>query len=80
ERAEKTRNTVQKLPLDCFVLETDAPSMPLAGYQGQINTPAQLALVFDAFCQLRPESPQQIAQQLWQNTLSVLRLDAAQAE
>lgn len=80
ERAEKTRNTVQKLPLGCFVLETDAPSMPLAGYQGQINTPAQLALVFDTFCQLRSEPPLQIAQQLWRNTHEVLRLDSTQAE
>lgn len=80
ERAEKTRRTVQKLPLESFVLETDAPSMPLAGYQGQVNTPAQLALVFERFCQLRPEPPKKIAQQLWLNTYEVLRLDATQAK
>ena len=77
ERAEKTRNTVRKLPLDCFVLETDAPAMPLAGYQGAVNTPAQLARVFDAFCQLRPEPPEQIAASVWQNSIDVLRLGAA---
>ncbi|MBZ9612114.1 TatD family hydrolase [Rheinheimera maricola] len=77
DRAEKTRNTVRKLPLECFVLETDAPAMPLAGYQGVVNTPAQLALVFDAFCQLRPEPRLQIAAQLWQNSMNVLRLGAA---
>ncbi|PKM17521.1 MAG: DNAase [Gammaproteobacteria bacterium HGW-Gammaproteobacteria-15] len=77
ERAEKTRNTVQKLPLESFVLETDAPAMPLAGFQGQVNTPAQLALVFDAFCQLRPEPREQIAAALWQNSLNVLRLSTA---
>ena len=80
ERAEKTHRTVQKLPLESFVLETDAPSMPLAGYQGQVNTPAKLALVFERFCQLRPEPPQQVAQQLWCNTHEVLRLDATQAK
>lgn len=31
-RAEKTRKTVKNLPLDSFVLETDAPAMPLAGF------------------------------------------------
>ncbi|MGP9802159.1 TatD family hydrolase [Rheinheimera sp. NSM] len=76
DRAEKTRKTVQKLPLESFVLETDAPAMPLAGFQGEVNTPAQLALVFDAFCQLRPEPRGQIAQMLWQNSLKVLRLSA----
>lgn len=77
ERAEKTRNTVRKLPLECFVLETDAPAMPLAGYQGEVNTPAQLARVFDAFCQLRPEPRWQIAAQLWKNSLNALRLGTA---
>ena len=77
ERAEKTRNTVRKLPLECFVLETDAPAMPLAGYQGEVNTPAQLARVFDVFCQLRPEPPELVAAVLWQNSVDVLRLGAA---
>lgn len=71
-RAAKTQRAVSKLPLDCFVLETDAPAMPLSGFQGQINTPKQLAMVFQAFCQLRRESPQSIAEQLWRNTQSVL--------
>lgn len=77
ERAEKTRKTVQQLPLECFVLETDAPAMPLAGFQGKVNTPAQLALVFNAFCQLRPEPRGQVAATLWQNSLTALRLSAA---
>ena len=77
ERAEKTRNTVRKLPLECFVLETDAPAMPLAGYQGEVNTPAKLALVFAAFCQLRPEPPEQVAASLWHNSVEILRLGAA---
>jgi TatD DNase family protein len=77
ERAEKTRHTVKKLPLSCFVLETDAPAIPLSGYQGQVNTPAQLALVFAAFCQLRSEPPEQIAEALWQNSIAALRLTLA---
>ncbi|MDX3773302.1 TatD family hydrolase [Chromatiaceae bacterium AAb-1] len=75
ERAAKTRHTVTKLPLSCFVLETDAPAMPLSGFQGQINTPAQLARVFQAFCALRPEEPAEIAATLWRNSCEVLRLN-----
>lgn len=74
QRAAKTQRAIRHLPLDCFVLETDAPAMPLAGCQGQINTPKQLALVFNAFCTLREESPEIIAAQLWRNTKSVLAL------
>jgi TatD DNase family protein len=73
-RAGKTGQTVRRLPLSCFVLETDAPAMPLSGFQGQINTPKQLALVFEAFCELRDESPQEIAGQLWRNTLAALSI------
>ncbi len=75
-RAAKTQAAVRQLPLSCFVLETDAPAMPLYGFQGQTNTPSQLALVFTAFCQLREESPEDIAQQLWRNTLTALRLNS----
>lgn len=79
QRAAKTRRAVQQLPLSAFVLETDAPAMPLAGFQGQVNTPAQLALVFQHFCQLRPEPPAQLAEALWHNTQQVLRLQATSA-
>ncbi|MAD74325.1 MAG: DNAase [Rheinheimera sp.] len=74
ERARKTRNSIQKLPLNSFVLETDAPAMPLAGSQGQINTPARLIDVFNTFSQLRIESRTELAAALWQNTAEVLRL------
>lgn len=63
-RAAKTINTIKKLPLSSLVLETDAPSMPLSGYQGQPNTPLMLKQVFNVLCQLRPESPEVIAEQI----------------
>ncbi|BDF93361.1 MULTISPECIES: TatD family hydrolase [Pseudoalteromonas] len=53
ERAQKTRSVVAALAAEHLVLETDAPSMPLAGFQGQINTPLQLPLVFEQLCQLK---------------------------
>ena len=34
ERAQKTRGVMAQLPLEALLLETDAPDMPLAGYQG----------------------------------------------
>ena len=63
-RAEKTIKTLRKLPLDAIVLETDAPSMPLDGYQGQPNSPLRIINVFDTLCALRNESTQEIAVQL----------------
>lgn len=74
ERAQKTINTVRKLPLNSLVIETDAPAMPLAGYQGQINTPAHLVKVFNCLQAIRSESPAELQQALWQNTLRALNL------
>ncbi|WP_337843269.1 TatD family hydrolase [Rheinheimera sp.] len=76
QRAEKTKKAVKKFPLDALVLETDAPAMPLSGFQGQVNTPAQLLLVFQALLELRSEPATQLAAQLWQNSCQVLRLNA----
>lgn len=67
-RAEKTRNVMAQLPLDKLLLETDAPDMPLAGYQGQANRPERVAEVFQVLCQLRPEPANEIADHLYQNT------------
>ncbi len=72
ERAEKTRKAVKQFPLEALVLETDSPSMPLNGFQGQINTPAQLPLVLTELAELRGEDPLQIAKALWSTTAQLL--------
>lgn len=67
-RARKTRAVVSKLPLSALVLETDAPDMPLAGYQGQRNEPARCRKVLDVLLELRDESEHQLRTALWNNT------------
>lgn len=76
ERASKTRNTLATLPLTSLLLETDAPDMPLQGFQGQPNRPERARNVFEVLCQLRRESPDVIADALWQNSLRVFALPA----
>lgn len=74
ERAKKTRAVVAQLPLRSLVLETDAPDMPLAGFQGQINRPERIRLVFEALCNLRQESTEEIAGQLYNNSLQLFNI------
>ena len=69
-RASKTRGVVAALPLSALLLETDAPDMPLNGYQGQPNRPEQAARVFESLCALRPEPPEEIARVLLANTFA----------
>ena len=59
-RAAKTRRALQALNEGDFVLETDAPDMPLAGAQGQRNTPDQLAEVASIAANLRGEDFEQV--------------------
>lgn len=71
ERANKTRKAIAQLPLSCLVLETDAPDMPIFGYQGEPNRPERIVDIFKALCQLRTEAPQLIEQVLLHNTLTL---------
>jgi TatD DNase family protein len=74
-RAEKTIKAIKRLPLTSLVLETDAPSMPLYGFQGQDNSPLQLIKVFQALVSIRPESSSELARALESNINTVLAFD-----
>ena len=66
-RANKTRQAIAALPVEALVLETDAPDMPLCGFQGQPNHPAQLPLVLAALAELRQTDEASLAIQLDRN-------------
>lgn len=74
ERASKTRNTISRLPLSSLLLETDSPDMPLQGFQGQANRPERVKNVWQSLCELREESPQEIAETLRENTRTLFQL------
>lgn len=59
-RANKTRNTIAALPLAALMLETDAPDMPVAGYQGQPNRPDRLCNIMQSLVEIREESESEI--------------------
>ncbi|POT56070.1 metal-dependent hydrolase [Citrobacter amalonaticus] len=73
-RASKTRDVMAQLPLEALLLETDAPDMPLNGFQGQPNRPEQAARVFSVLCELRPEPADVIAEALYRNTMALFNL------
>lgn len=73
-RANKTRQAVAKLPLEHLLLETDAPDMPLNGYQGVVNTPSQIVNILTILCELRNQTKQTVASQLWKNSNSLFSI------
>jgi TatD DNase family protein len=70
-RAEKTIKAIKRLPLSSLVLETDAPSMPLYGYQGEDNSPLHLLSVFEKLTEIRHECREEIAKTI-ENNISAL--------
>ncbi|WP_368501946.1 TatD family hydrolase [Photobacterium sp. 1_MG-2023] len=73
-RANKTRTTIAQLPLDALLLETDAPDMPLAGFQGEPNRPDRVALVCEALAELRSESAADISRASSKNACELFAL------
>jgi TatD DNase family protein len=71
ERAKKTKMVVSQLPLDKILLETDAPDMPLFGFQGQKNTPDKVQKVCEHLALIRKESMQTISETVYKNTTSL---------
>ncbi|AJR09808.1 hypothetical protein H744_2c3164 [Photobacterium gaetbulicola Gung47] len=73
-RANKTRNTIAALPLDALLLETDAPDMPVAGFQGEPNRPDRLVNVLGELAAIRTESEQEIKQVISLTTAELFRI------
>lgn len=67
-RARKTRATIARLPLRSLLLETDAPDMPLYGFQGESNRPERVVNVWRELCTLRTEPPEVIRETLRENS------------
>lgn len=66
-RAAKTRDAIHHTPLEFLLLETDAPDMPLAGQQGQRNSPLHIPEVAAQLAQLKGIPLQVVARQCERN-------------
>ncbi|WP_196221562.1 TatD family hydrolase [Sansalvadorimonas verongulae] len=75
ERAKRLRRQVTDLPLNAFVLETDAPDIPPAGLEkGERNTPLTSVSVLNIMSELRQEPVHTLAPALMKNTHQVLNI------
>lgn len=74
DRASRLRKLVAQLPLDCLLLETDAPDQPDARHQGLRNQPDFLVDNWLAISALRQETPEALAAATTNNAISLFRL------
>lgn len=73
-KATKLRSLVARLPIDAWVLETDAPDMSPMAHHGEKNSPQYLLEIAREFASLYDNKAEfeQIMEQLQQNTRDVL--------
>ena len=77
--AKKLHQVVQAIGAEHLVIETDCPDMTPLCCQTSTehrtrNTPVNLPYVLDSLAQTLGQPQDQLAEQLWQNSLAVLRL------
>ena len=68
DRATRLHNMIKKLPLDCLLIETDAPDQPGQLHQGEVNEPAYITEVIDRLEQLLDIDRDTIIDTTCQNT------------
>ena len=76
DRARRLLRTAETLPLDCFILETDAPSIGLDGVLPANTEPAHVADVAAALARLRGETLDTIAEVTTDHAERLFRLGA----
>ncbi len=76
--AKAIQNGATKLPLDCLLVETDAPFLAPVPHRGKVNQPAYVVHTLDFLANLRSrecgEDPQYIKQTIFENSQRFLQL------
>ncbi len=75
ERARKTRAAFAALPLEAVVLETDAPSMPVSGRQGERNSPECIPGIATHLAGIKGDDVEHVVHQTRHNTLSLFGIN-----
>ena len=70
-RAKKTRDAVARIPIEAIVLESDAPDMPIAGRQGQRNSPEYIVDIARVLADLRGVPLDYVAAKTTQNASAI---------
>jgi len=74
DRANRLRTLAATLPIECLLLETDAPDQPDSDHRAQRNEPARLVRVLDTVAALRGMAPAELAAGTTANAERLFRL------
>ena len=74
KNAPKLAEVAQNMPADRLLIETDCPYMAPVPHRGKRNEPAFVLHTLEKIAQLRETDPEAMAQQLWTNSNTALRI------
>jgi TatD DNase family protein len=72
----KLRETIQKIPLERIVIETDCPFLPPQKYRGKRNEPCYTLITAGVLAEIKRLTLEEIAQQTTQNAVKLFSLNA----
>lgn len=72
--AKNIQETVQKIPLNRIIIETDAPFLAPVPHRWEINSPSLIKHTFRKIVELREESEEEIKNQIYKNTLKTFNI------
>lgn len=73
--ARNLHDTVQKLPLERIVIESESPFMVPAIFRGKRNKPAYMPSIVTFIAEIREEPEEVVAEALWSNACSLFGID-----
>jgi len=74
KKTEDLRESLQLVPLQQLLLETDAPYLTPQAVRGQDNHPANVKYIYDFVAEMLKISPEALSQQLEANFRSVYKI------
>ena len=73
KHAKKMKETVEKIPLECILLETDCPYMAPEPHRGKRNDSTYIPYIVAKIAELKQVTPEEVEQITWQNAMKFYR-------
>ncbi|EMO53064.1 TatD family hydrolase [Leptospira noguchii] len=76
KNAIEIQEAAQKLPLECMLIETDAPFLAPPPFRGKRNEPSYMKFILDKMFSLRKESNSDVENKLFENSIKFINRKA----
>lgn len=76
KNAIEIQEAAQKLPLECMLIETDAPFLAPPPFRGKRNEPSYMKFILDKMFSLRKESNSDVENKLFENSIKFMNRKA----